>query len=81
MKQLHLLPLVPEETIEQRVGSFRSHEDEVRCCLPDVLLATMSILYTLYKQTRLLEYMLCLRALHNNRNQVFMAQAISTRAQ
>jgi len=52
MKQLHLLPLIPEETVEQRVGSFRSHEDEVRCCLPDVLLATMSILYTLYKQTR-----------------------------
>ena len=53
MRQLHLLPLLAEETVEQRVGSFRSHEDEVRCCLPDILLATMSILYTLYKQARL----------------------------
>lgn len=52
IKQLHLLPLIAEETVEQRVGSFRSHEDEIRCCMPDILLATMSILYNLYKQTR-----------------------------
>ena len=50
MKQLRLLPLQAGETVDQKVASFRSYTDEVRRCLPDILLATMNILYTQYKQ-------------------------------
>lgn len=50
MKQLRLLPLQAGETVEQKVASFRSYDDEIRHCFPDILLATMSILYTRFKQ-------------------------------
>lgn len=50
MKQLRLLPLQPGETVEQKVTAFQAYDDEVRQCFPDVLLATMSILYNEYKQ-------------------------------
>ena len=52
MKQLRLLPLQAGETVDQKVAAFRSYSDEVRRCLPDVLLATMNILFTQYKQVR-----------------------------
>ncbi|KAL5467639.1 hypothetical protein EMCRGX_G031900 [Ephydatia muelleri] len=51
MKQLRLLPLQPGETVEQKVTAFQAYDDEVRQCFPDILLATMSILYNEYKQT------------------------------
>ena len=50
MKQLRLLPLQANETVDQKVAAFRGYADEVRCCLPDILLATMNILFTQYKQ-------------------------------
>jgi len=52
MKDLRLLPLLAGETVEQKVAAFRNYDDVVRHCLPDVLLATLSILYTQYKQIR-----------------------------
>lgn len=52
MKQLRLLPLQVGETVDQKVAAFRGYSDEVRRCLPDVLLATMNILFTQYKQVR-----------------------------
>jgi nuclear pore complex protein Nup93 len=48
IQQLKLLPLVAGETVEQKVALFRTMEDEVRRCLPDLLLASMSLLYSQY---------------------------------
>ncbi|XP_046568513.1 nuclear pore complex protein Nup93-like [Haliotis rubra] len=51
VKQLKLLPLTAEE-VEHRVNSFRHFTDEVRRCLPDILLAVMNILHNKYKNLR-----------------------------
>jgi len=51
MKQLQLLPLQPGEAVEKKVEKFRNLDNEVRHCLPDVLLATMNILFTMYRQS------------------------------
>ncbi|XP_072013036.1 nuclear pore complex protein Nup93-like [Amphiura filiformis] len=51
MQQLYLVPLSPE-SVDDRVNSFKQYTDEIRRNLPDVLLATMKILYTKYKSTR-----------------------------
>ncbi len=59
IKQLRLLPLQDGETVDQKVAAFRGYDDEVRRCLPDILLATMSILYTQYKQIRSSFYNYC----------------------
>ncbi|XP_020602897.1 nuclear pore complex protein Nup93-like [Orbicella faveolata] len=51
---MHKLRLVPlgSESVEERVAAFRQYNDEIRRNLPDVLLATMNILYTKYRNTR-----------------------------
>ena len=68
IQQLKLLPLVAGETVEQKVALFQTTEDEVRLtlslpltsdlcwqvrrCLPDLLLASMSLLYSQHHSTR-----------------------------
>ncbi|XP_041375379.1 nuclear pore complex protein Nup93-like isoform X2 [Gigantopelta aegis] len=51
LKQLKLLPTKPEE-VEHKVNTFRNYTDEVRRCLPDILLAAMNILHSKYKESR-----------------------------
>jgi len=51
MQKLKLVPL-GSESVEERVAAFRQYNDEIRRNLPDVLLATMNILYTKYRNTR-----------------------------
>ncbi|OWF34740.1 Nuclear pore complex protein Nup93 [Mizuhopecten yessoensis] len=51
IKQLQLLPLTAD-AVEQKVNSFRHYTDEVRRCLPDILLATMNILHHQYKNAK-----------------------------
>ncbi|XP_067007700.1 nuclear pore complex protein Nup93 [Anabrus simplex] len=46
-----LIPLSMGE-IEERVKNFRHLKDEICRCIPDVLLATMNILYELYKKVK-----------------------------
>ena len=48
ISELKFLPFTME-SVEQKVNAFRSYSDEIRRCLPDILLATMSILYSQYK--------------------------------
>ena len=45
------MPLYQSE-IDSLVSNFRILQDEVRRNIPDVLLATMNILFTQYKQTK-----------------------------
>ncbi|KAI0235619.1 Nuclear pore complex protein Nup93 [Lamellibrachia satsuma] len=51
---IHELKLLPfaVKNVEQKVKTFRFYSDEVRRSLPDILLATMSILHTQYKRVR-----------------------------
>jgi len=51
IQELNLLPFKVEE-IEQKVNAFRNYSDEIRRSLPDILLATMTILYTQYRNTK-----------------------------
>ncbi|VDI38772.1 Hypothetical predicted protein, partial [Mytilus galloprovincialis] len=51
IKQLQLLPLA-ENAVETKVMAFRHYNDEVRRCLPDILLATMNILHSQYKNAK-----------------------------
>ncbi|XP_058967670.1 nuclear pore complex protein Nup93 [Pocillopora verrucosa] len=51
MQKLRLVPL-GIEAVEERVTAFRQYNDEIRRNLPDVLLATMNILYTKYRNAR-----------------------------
>lgn len=51
MQKLRLVPL-RGESVEERVAAFRQYNDEVRRNLPDVLLATMNLLYRKYRNTR-----------------------------
>ncbi|XP_067934981.1 nuclear pore complex protein Nup93-like [Watersipora subatra] len=51
IKQLKILPSTLD-TVEQRVNSFKYYENEIRQALPDILLATMNILLTLFKKMR-----------------------------
>lgn len=51
IRQLQLLPLT-SEAVEHKVKTFRNYTDEIRRCLPDVLLATMNLLHTQYKNAR-----------------------------
>ncbi|XP_073234336.1 nuclear pore complex protein Nup93-like [Porites lutea] len=51
MRKLKLVPL-GTESVEEKVAAFRQYNDEIRRTLPDVLLATMNILYTNYRNTR-----------------------------
>ncbi|CAH3176978.1 unnamed protein product [Porites lobata] len=51
MRKLKLVPL-GSESVEEKVAAFRQYNDEIRRTLPDVLLATMNILYTNYRNTR-----------------------------
>lgn len=47
LKKLKLIPFQSEE-IEQYVSAFRDFSDEIRRCLPDLLLAAMSCLHSLF---------------------------------
>ncbi|XP_064640294.1 nuclear pore complex protein Nup93-like [Lineus longissimus] len=49
--QLKLLPTTTE-TVERLVNNFKHYTDEIRRSLPDVLLATMNILYLQSKKVR-----------------------------
>lgn len=49
--KLRLIPLSPDE-VESRVSNFRNLSDDIRRNIPDVLLATMNILYKKYKQSK-----------------------------
>ncbi|KAL8622106.1 hypothetical protein ACOMHN_056591 [Nucella lapillus] len=51
IKQLKLLPFKAEE-VEHRVNGFRTFTDEIRRNMPDILLATMTLLNSKYTQTR-----------------------------
>ncbi|CAB3987731.1 nuclear pore complex Nup93-like, partial [Paramuricea clavata] len=51
MRKLQLVPL-SGESVDQKVSSFRQYTDEIRRCLPDILIATMTILYSKYKERR-----------------------------
>lgn len=51
MQKIKLIPLLMEE-VEQKINSFKQYSDEIRQCMPDVLLTAMTILYEKYKQTR-----------------------------
>jgi len=51
IQDLNLLPF-KQEAVEQKVNSFRNYSDEIRRSLPDILLATMTILHTQYKNSK-----------------------------
>ncbi|KAG8175420.1 hypothetical protein JTE90_021117 [Oedothorax gibbosus] len=51
IKDLKILPFDIKD-VEQKVTSFSSYSEEVRRNFPDVLLATMNILYSEYKKTK-----------------------------
>lgn len=51
LKQLQLLPLTAD-AVENKVMAFRHYSDEVRRCLPDILLAAMNILHNQYKNAK-----------------------------
>ncbi|KAK3777041.1 hypothetical protein RRG08_008893 [Elysia crispata] len=51
MQDIKLLPFKPAE-VDLRVSSFKNYSDEIRRCLPDLLLATMNILLSKYQQLR-----------------------------
>lgn len=51
IRQLQLIALSPE-SVDDRVNSFKQYTDEIRRSLPDVLLATMNVLYTKYRSCR-----------------------------
>ncbi|XP_052817034.1 nuclear pore complex protein Nup93-like [Mya arenaria] len=51
IRQLHLLPLTTD-AVEHKVNTFRNYTEEVRRCLPDVLLATMNVLHHQFKAAR-----------------------------
>lgn len=51
IQRLRLIPFQSED-VEERVGAFRLYSDEIRKNLPDILLATMNILYTQCKNAK-----------------------------
>ena len=51
ISKIRIIPLAQSE-IDSMVSTFRILSDEVRRNIPDILLATMNILYTKYKQTK-----------------------------
>lgn len=51
LRKLKLVPFQTEE-LEQYVASFREFADEIRRCLPDILLAAMSCLHALYASAK-----------------------------
>ncbi|XP_065064334.1 nuclear pore complex protein Nup93-like [Rhopilema esculentum] len=51
MKKIKLLPF-SMESVEQKVTAFRQYSDEIKQCIPDLLLATMNILYAKYCKMR-----------------------------
>jgi len=51
MNDLKLLPFTVE-SVDQKVNAFRHYTDEVRRSMPEILLATMNILYTQYKNAK-----------------------------
>uniref|UniRef100_A0A2R5LLL6 Nuclear pore protein n=2 Tax=Ornithodoros turicata TaxID=34597 RepID=A0A2R5LLL6_9ACAR len=51
MQKLNLLPFSTEE-VETKVTNFSLFTEEIRCILADVLLATMNLLHTQYKELR-----------------------------
>jgi len=51
MQGIKLLPFAAEE-VEHRVNSFKHYSDEIRRCLPDILLASMNILLSKFNNIR-----------------------------
>uniref|UniRef100_A0A2C9L0J0 Nuclear pore protein n=1 Tax=Biomphalaria glabrata TaxID=6526 RepID=A0A2C9L0J0_BIOGL len=51
MQGIKILPFSAEE-VDHRVSNFKNYSDEIRRCLPDILLATMNILLTQYNNAR-----------------------------
>jgi nuclear pore complex protein Nup93 len=51
IQRLRLVPLQADD-VEQKVSTFRHLSEEVRRCLPDILLAIMSILFSQYKNSK-----------------------------
>ena len=49
--KIRIIPLAQSE-IDSMVGTFRMLSDEVRRNIPDILLATMNILFTKYKESK-----------------------------
>ena len=41
MEQLALLPLKPDSTVDSCISQFNTLEEEIRRCLPDIILGTM----------------------------------------
>jgi len=51
IKKIKLLPFTPD-AVEHKVTGFRQYTDEVKQCIPDLLLAVMNILYSKYRQVK-----------------------------
>lgn len=51
MQGIKILPFATED-VDHRVNNFKHYSDEIRRCLPDILLATMNILLTQYNSIR-----------------------------
>lgn len=51
IQDLRFLPF-SADAVEQKVHEFRNYSDEIRRCLPDILLATMTILLAQYRNTK-----------------------------
>src|SRR6218665_276251 len=51
IQDLRFLPF-SADAVEQKVHEFRNYSDEIRRCLPDILLATMTILLSQYRNTK-----------------------------
>ncbi|KAH9515701.1 Nucleoporin nup93 [Bulinus truncatus] len=51
MQGIKILPFSAEE-VDHRVSNFKYYSDEIRRCLPDILLATMNILLSQYNSIR-----------------------------
>lgn len=51
IKQLQLLPMT-DDAAENKVLAFKHYNDEIRRCLPDILLANMNILHYQYKNAK-----------------------------
>ena len=45
MEQLGIFPIKPESTVDSSIAQFNTLEEEIRRCLPDIILATMVCKY------------------------------------
>merc|ERR1711881_546365 len=51
MQKIKVIPSAIEEG-EQKVSAFKQYSDEIRHCLPDVLVTVMNILYEKFRKSK-----------------------------